>query len=782
MVDLSTSMHQIRNNLSVVIFIGVFIPCLGVTQKSDSIQQLLSSTGNDSLRIHYLMQLGQMSITNDSATAYRYFKQAIELQPETTRKSKTIKVLWEMGKAYSYAACYEKSINCLNHAYKLSLTGKDTSSIIRSLNGMGIVSWQQGDYYTSIKHYKKSLKYSKNTGDKEMICASCNGLGVVYLQMSEHEKAMNYFIKANRISKEIGNIQEIANTTGNIAIIYSEMKRYREAIKAYKTAVGYWSQIHDKHAVATGMHNIGINFLDLKLTDSAEYYARKSLNERERLKDKRGVSHSLRLIGEIEKESGNYESSLKNYQKALDIQREIKDVIGVSTTLLLKGSLLTLMNIHDSAEYCLNESFKLARKIDDKSLILSAYQYYAELYAKQEKYEQAYQYQKLYQQLKDSIYSSESNRNVMQMHIRYGSEIKDKQLKALSGKIRHYEKLLSENKQTIYYISGLISFLLIFFLIIFNTYRLNQNLLLEKNENKDRPSFFALKIHYPYLQASYLDIFLTTCYAVPLLFILKPLVIDTLEKYMIWYILLYTFLIFLIILVNNKIIQKMMPDTFNKSTWTSWKELIFIHWNILSAGLFITLISGVLMPGKIKISYISNHISLAYGFALIPLLIRMYNSYNEGMKQVYKNTVSLINRRVRYFKDQENDEKTIKFISDKSSQQKILRKDDLLFIHSDNIYIEIYYKIDQNVRKELLRNSLKNIENILIEHPEFCRCHRSYIVNLKNVDRVKNRQYKYFLTFNNIDEEVPISRTLTKEIMKVLTYNNNVVNIKRISN
>ena len=92
-----------------------------------------------------------------------------------------------------------------------------------------------------------------------------------------------------------------------------------------------------------------------------------------------------------------------------------------------------------------------------------------------------------------------------------------------------------------------------------------------------------------------------------------------------------------------------------------------------------------------------------------------------------------------------------------------------MFIRSDNIYIEIYYRIEDSVKKELIRNKLKYTEDILAEYPEFCKCHRSFIVNLKNVKDIKISSQKYYLTFREIDEKIPISRSYSKEIVQFLT-------------
>jgi len=73
------------------------------------------------------------------------------------------------------------------------------------------------------------------------------------------------------------------------------------------------------------------------------------------------------------------------------------------------------------------------------------------------------------------------------------------------------------------------------------------------------------------------------------------------------------------------------------------------------------------------------------------------------------------------------------FIKEKGSLIKILL-DDILFIKSSHIYIEVYLRKN---KKHLFRKSLNTILDSL--NNNFTRVHRSFIVNLKHVSKVDNQ-------------------------------------------
>lgn len=71
----------------------------------------------------------------------------------------------------------------------------------------------------------------------------------------------------------------------------------------------------------------------------------------------------------------------------------------------------------------------------------------------------------------------------------------------------------------------------------------------------------------------------------------------------------------------------------------------------------------------------------------------------------------------------------------------------ILYIKSDNVYVEIYTRENRYIQRKFLTQ-------IMEELPEqFVRVHRSYLVN---IDHVTSRKKSYFM----IDEiRVPVSRT-----------------------
>jgi DNA-binding LytR/AlgR family response regulator len=87
----------------------------------------------------------------------------------------------------------------------------------------------------------------------------------------------------------------------------------------------------------------------------------------------------------------------------------------------------------------------------------------------------------------------------------------------------------------------------------------------------------------------------------------------------------------------------------------------------------------------------------------------------------------------------------------------------LLFIESADNYSAFYVFANGQLKKQLLRGSLKKMEE-QIQHPSLYRCHRTYIVNLSKVISVSGNAQGYKLQLEGTELSVPVSRNLGKEL------------------
>jgi hypothetical protein len=92
----------------------------------------------------------------------------------------------------------------------------------------------------------------------------------------------------------------------------------------------------------------------------------------------------------------------------------------------------------------------------------------------------------------------------------------------------------------------------------------------------------------------------------------------------------------------------------------------------------------------------------------------------------------------------------------------------ICFIKSDGNYIEIYQYEKGNLKKQIIRNTLKDIERQLSSHANIVKTHRSYLVNVNHIKSVKGNAQGYTLYFKNCNDNIPVSRNNISQFDSVI--------------
>jgi len=127
----------------------------------------------------------------------------------------------------------------------------------------------------------------------------------------------------------------------------------------------------------------------------------------------------------------------------------------------------------------------------------------------------------------------------------------------------------------------------------------------------------------------------------------------------------------------------------------------------------------------------------------------------------------LLQDKLRQFSESYAD-KFIEFNSENESDYIRLQVSEIIFVKSADNYVEVGFQKDGEVRKKLIRNTLKNIEKQLREFNNFVRTHRSSIVNIQYIDKLNKNFNTYWLTLVDTKETIPVSRQYLMAVKDLL--------------
>ena len=248
------------------------------------------------------------------------------------------------------------------------------------------------------------------------------------------------------------------------------------------------------------------------------------------------------------------------------------------------------------------------------------------------------------------------------------------------------------------------------------------------------------------------------------LIIFQPFGIDKIIANKAYYLLGFGMITTLVMLFSYFALPLLFKKTFDLDRWVIGKEIGFVLFVIAQ----ITLLNYFYNSG---IGYgLSEQHALHY-FVLFTVSVGFFPVVGLVflteflLNTSHKKTASEISSRI----SKERSDVTasfssmIKIVSESKSDAFEIDEINLIIIKSEDNYCKLFYQQNDGVKTQLLRITLKNIENQLAIFPAFVRSHRSFIVNKNHISEITGNARAYYIHFDKCEEIVPISRNFPKE-------------------
>lgn len=271
--------------------------------------------------------------------------------------------------------------------------------------------------------------------------------------------------------------------------------------------------------------------------------------------------------------------------------------------------------------------------------------------------------------------------------------------------------------------------------------------------------FKILSQSYPFSEKSKIQIFQQSIFeglfVAFFLIVIQPFGIGnfTIEnKY--FYLLLYGVVTTVCVLLLRLIVFYRYSKYNEQSNWTVLKEIISILVLISTITIGNYLLTILLFDIKINWTGIGNMFFMVFTIGLFPTVFGVMANYIYHFKK-YNKVIDI--QIVTNVSDENLSNKSIKIIAENGKDFIEIEAKNLYYIESSDNYSTLYFLKNDILQKELIRSSLTRLET-QIQLNYIVRCHRSFIVNLENVQKVTgNAQgYKLHLNFSNL--MVPVAR------------------------
>jgi len=257
--------------------------------------------------------------------------------------------------------------------------------------------------------------------------------------------------------------------------------------------------------------------------------------------------------------------------------------------------------------------------------------------------------------------------------------------------------------------------------------------------------------------------FLFSLFIFVFLITFQPFGLDDIKYYKPIFISGFFVITFLSLLIRFFFVPLFFPKFFDADKWTVGKNLFAIFLVIMIITILNWLYNSTIGKNITEqyniFSFIFITISVGF-FPTILLVVLTEKHLNKKHTIIAQNITNKI-------KIEPTVDKTeiINIVSENKSEKISIELNKLICLKSDGNYVNVYFYKNGTIKKQLVRNSLTKLMKQLIIFENIKRCHRSYIVNFSNVEKVSGNARNYNLHINNLDFTVPVSRNFPKTIL-----------------
>jgi hypothetical protein len=215
----------------------------------------------------------------------------------------------------------------------------------------------------------------------------------------------------------------------------------------------------------------------------------------------------------------------------------------------------------------------------------------------------------------------------------------------------------------------------------------------------------------------------------------------------------------IILFLSVRILKTFRFFSDNKS-WTILKELLSFLFILFVLGITIYLLGFVIEPtGKRwNIATFLNSFKGAFLTGIIPLTFFTAANYRYFFPEniIYNN-----GNIQKTGLENQPPEDLIQISSQLKKEELSFYPSEFLYAESDGNYVVFYLCRNNLLKKEIIRNSINNIEQQLSGVPFLLRTHRAFIVNLKKVKSRQGNTLGYLIKLPETENKIPVSRKNT---------------------
>lgn len=323
---------------------------------------------------------------------------------------------------------------------------KQDSNKVNRLNNIARY-YYEFDLDKSLDYVNQAYLLSKNLEYKKGQARALDLKSNIFEEIGEFNKALEFKFQAIDIYKKLNYKIGLCRALNNLGVVFFNHGNYAKAIESYTEAYEMAKKYDYVDMKATCLLNIGEAYLMQNKLNQAMDYEEKSLKISLENNYVAETGFAKGIMGQVYLKKGLYILAGKEIKEAMNYFFMSNENSAIAEYNIQMARVHVGLDNLDSAISCLKQSILISDLLNAKMWKLKAYKELADVYAKKNNIESAYKYQKLVNQLNDTIYNEANARKAAQMQIIYETEKKETQIKLLTKENEAREVELSAQKK-----------------------------------------------------------------------------------------------------------------------------------------------------------------------------------------------------------------------------------------------------------------------------------------------------------------------------------------------
>lgn len=222
------------------------------------------------------------------------------------------------------------------------------------------------------------------------------------------------------------------------------------------------------------------------------------------------------------------------------------------------------------------------------------------------------------------------------------------------------------------------------------------------------------------------------------------------------------------------IFPNIFENFFKYDKWTVGKEIALFVLELALAFLLGYFLLGVIWQvpaGELLYKTFKTVVTVVLGIQLFIQPLSIFIKKEMVLQKHLENAKHLNMVLFKYRNGPLKVKKEPILLLDSNDKQESLQliANDLDFIQVTDNYVEIYYSENGALKKTLLRNTLKSINDAVEDVDYIFQCHRSYVINLRKVVSINGNSRGYRINIENYSNDIPVSRNKILEFDSLIS-------------